>query len=159
MNVKITINASSIIYFGFQKKFSRRFKKCIWYERKICSWIELEKTRELNCVGMHSFNVNPKWLPVYKFAPSNLIFLIKVSSSPVKNRFLSISNGENSLHLFIKEGYNYFFTFSWNVKRQLCPYFITKWREMKTIQIPPVIHVHHNLPFCHCPPQSYTLHY
>jgi hypothetical protein len=24
---------------------------------------------------------------------------------------------------------------TWNVKRQLCPYFITKWREMERIQM------------------------
>jgi hypothetical protein len=48
---------------------------------------------------------------------------------------------QDPLHLLIKKEHSCLFTFLWNVKRQLCPYFITKWREIERIQIPTGYHL------------------
>jgi hypothetical protein len=55
--------------------------------------------------------------------------------------FQFLSMEQDPLHLLIKKEHSCLFTFLWNVKRQLCPYFITKWREMERIQIPTSYHL------------------
>jgi hypothetical protein len=86
---------SSIIHFGFQKKFSRQLRGCMWKEN--LQFARIGKDKRIRLVRIH-------WTSTQNGSQSTSlppwIFLIKVSPLPS--------------------------------------------------------HVHNNLPFCHCPHQSYT---